>query len=249
VRTTLTLDDDVAAKLQAESRRAGRPFRDIVNETLRRGLAGQRRGAQRQMFKAVARDLGELGPGLSLERPLSTPEAEATVSSWLAQPSLEHVHCDWNRQRTGTLTRRAAARRPLPQSGRGGRWCGVSTQPELALMEGALTFVVSHARGLGLGVFGSKTFEQDPHSWQIQDLLGSAASGRDAAILDEPTRQRASRLIQTRKRIHAGRMLSEFPGGVPDLKPEEARDAKAIADQVVRRVLEWLERYPPPSQG
>ena len=118
-----------------------------------------------------------------------------------------------------------------------------------ALVEGALTFVVSHARSLGLGVFGSKTFEQDPRSWQIQDLLGSAASGRDAAILDEPTRQRASRLIQTRKRIHAGRMLSEFPGGVPDLKPEEARDAKATADQVVRRVLEWLERYPPPSQG
>jgi len=53
--------------------------------------------------------------------------------------ALEHVHCDWNRQRTRTLTRRAAARRPLPQSGRGGRWCGVSTQPELALTVFSLT--------------------------------------------------------------------------------------------------------------
>lgn len=118
-----------------------------------------------------------------------------------------------------------------------------------ALVEGALTFVVRHARSLGLGVFGSKTFEQEPRSWQIQDLVGSAAAGRDAAILDEPTRQRANRLIQTRQRIHAGRMLVEFPGGVPDLKPEDARDAKATADQVVRRVLEWLEKHPPASQG
>jgi hypothetical protein len=38
VRTTLTLDEDIAAKLKDETRRSGRPFRDIVNETLRRGL-------------------------------------------------------------------------------------------------------------------------------------------------------------------------------------------------------------------
>lgn len=67
MRTTLTLDDDVATKLQAESRRAGRPFRDIVNKTLRRGLASQRRGAQRKAFKVIARDLGDLRPGISLD--------------------------------------------------------------------------------------------------------------------------------------------------------------------------------------
>jgi hypothetical protein len=67
MRTTLTLDDDVAAKLKAESRRAGRPFREIVNETLRRGLASRRRTAQQQAFKIAARDLGNLKPGLSLD--------------------------------------------------------------------------------------------------------------------------------------------------------------------------------------
>ena len=67
MRTTLTLDDDVAAKLKAESRRAGRPFRAIVNETLRRGLASRRVAAQRQAFKITARDLGDLRPGLSLD--------------------------------------------------------------------------------------------------------------------------------------------------------------------------------------
>ena len=61
------MDDDVAAKLKAESRRAGRPFRDIVNETLRCGLASRRVAARRQSFKITARDLGDLKPGLSLD--------------------------------------------------------------------------------------------------------------------------------------------------------------------------------------
>jgi predicted transcriptional regulator len=39
MRTTLTLDDDVAAKLKAEARRIGRPFREIVNNALRDGFA------------------------------------------------------------------------------------------------------------------------------------------------------------------------------------------------------------------
>jgi hypothetical protein len=67
MRTTLTLDDDVAAKLKAEARRGGRPFRDVVNETLRRGLASQRATSQPHPFKVAARDLGELRPGLSLD--------------------------------------------------------------------------------------------------------------------------------------------------------------------------------------
>lgn len=64
---TLTLDDDVAAKLKAESRRAGRPFRDVVNETLRRGLASRSLTIPRQPFTVDARDLGNLKPGLSLD--------------------------------------------------------------------------------------------------------------------------------------------------------------------------------------
>lgn len=67
MRTTLTLDDDVAAKLKTESQRAGRPFRDVVNETLRRGLESRRATAQRRPFKVTARDLGNLKPGLSLD--------------------------------------------------------------------------------------------------------------------------------------------------------------------------------------
>jgi hypothetical protein len=67
MRTTLTLDDDVAAKLKSEARRAGQPFREIVNETLRRGLASRHATAKRQTFRITARDLGDLRPGLSLD--------------------------------------------------------------------------------------------------------------------------------------------------------------------------------------
>jgi hypothetical protein len=67
MRTTLTLDDDVAAKLKRESQRDGRPFREIVNETLRRGLESRRATARRRVFTVTARDLGDLKPGLSLD--------------------------------------------------------------------------------------------------------------------------------------------------------------------------------------
>ena len=63
----LTLDDDVAAKLKSESRRLDRPFREVVNETLRRGLANKRITGSRQPFRVTTRDLGNLRPGLSLD--------------------------------------------------------------------------------------------------------------------------------------------------------------------------------------
>ncbi len=67
MRTTVTLDDDVAAKLKAETRRSGRSFKDVVNDTLRRGLLNRRVAGPAQPFKIVARDLGKLRPGLNLD--------------------------------------------------------------------------------------------------------------------------------------------------------------------------------------
>jgi hypothetical protein len=67
MRTTLTLDEDVAAKLKAESRRSGRPFRIVVNDFLRRGLASKGSRTPGRRFAVVARDLGALRPGLSLD--------------------------------------------------------------------------------------------------------------------------------------------------------------------------------------
>ena len=65
VRTTLTIDDDVAAKLKAAVRRSGRSFRDVVNDALRRGLlAGS--AERRQPFRVQARSLGGLKAGFDL---------------------------------------------------------------------------------------------------------------------------------------------------------------------------------------
>lgn len=55
MRTTLTLDDDVAEKLKAESRRSGQSFKQTVNEALRRGLA---RKPARKSAKYEVRDIG-----------------------------------------------------------------------------------------------------------------------------------------------------------------------------------------------
>ncbi len=43
MRTTLTLDDDVAAKLREFARRSRLSFKEAVNSVLRRGLAAQER--------------------------------------------------------------------------------------------------------------------------------------------------------------------------------------------------------------
>ena len=67
MRTTVTLDDDVAAKLKAESRRLARPFREVINEILRRGLASTRTASSHQPFKVATLDMGRLLPGLSLD--------------------------------------------------------------------------------------------------------------------------------------------------------------------------------------
>jgi len=64
---TLTLDDDVATKLKTEARLADRPFREIVNEMLRCGLASWHVTAHPHAFKITARDLGDLKPRLSLD--------------------------------------------------------------------------------------------------------------------------------------------------------------------------------------
>jgi hypothetical protein len=67
VRTTLTLDEDVASKLKSEARRSGRTFREVVNDVLRRGLANRQPVKPTAPFKVVARDLGELRPGVAID--------------------------------------------------------------------------------------------------------------------------------------------------------------------------------------
>ncbi len=66
MRTTLTLDDDVARRLKAEMRRSGKPFRTVVNDCLRAALSAPPRPPMAP-FVVKARDLGALRPGLTLD--------------------------------------------------------------------------------------------------------------------------------------------------------------------------------------
>lgn len=67
MRTTLTLDDDVAARLRIESRQTGKPFKAVVNEHLRTALAQRRTLKAAQPFQIAPEDLGGPLPGRSYD--------------------------------------------------------------------------------------------------------------------------------------------------------------------------------------
>ena len=68
MRTTLTLEDDVAARLQAEARRTGKPFKVLVNEHLRRSLGQRRSPKTRSRFQIEPHDFGGPVPGRSYDQ-------------------------------------------------------------------------------------------------------------------------------------------------------------------------------------
>lgn len=67
MRTTVTLDEDVAARLRSEAQRSGKPFKQTLNEALRRGLLERGPRPARHAFRVKARDLGGLRPGIALD--------------------------------------------------------------------------------------------------------------------------------------------------------------------------------------
>lgn len=62
MRTTLTLDDDVADFLKAQSRLQDKPFKQVVNEVLRRGMAPGPRSPGLPRFR-ITPNRSVLAPG------------------------------------------------------------------------------------------------------------------------------------------------------------------------------------------
>ena len=56
MRTTLTIDDDVASLLKREARKSGEPFKEVVNRALRLGLTAK--PSARKPFKVRPINLG-----------------------------------------------------------------------------------------------------------------------------------------------------------------------------------------------
>lgn len=67
MRTTLTLDPDVAARIRQEVRRTGKVFKAVVNQALRRGLGIEPPRARGPRFRVQAHALG-VRPGIDLDR-------------------------------------------------------------------------------------------------------------------------------------------------------------------------------------
>ncbi len=64
-RTTVTFDDDVAAKLDNEVRKRAEPFRQVLNEVLRRALEPTIPRPKKR-FKVRSRNLGTR-PGVNFD--------------------------------------------------------------------------------------------------------------------------------------------------------------------------------------
>ncbi|MBI1802416.1 MAG: antitoxin [Chloroflexi bacterium] len=67
MRTTVTLDPDVEAKLRAIMRERGISFKDALNSAIRKGLASTRAPTQRYQLKTYRMGLR---PGASLTKAL-----------------------------------------------------------------------------------------------------------------------------------------------------------------------------------
>ena len=66
MRTTITLDDDVVAKIKAEMKKTGGSFKQVVNEMIRTGALTKQKAAKQEPFVVKARPLGNR-PGINYD--------------------------------------------------------------------------------------------------------------------------------------------------------------------------------------
>ena len=69
MRTTLTLDDRIAKALKTLAHRSGKPFKQVVHETLQTGLAA-RETPKQQPYRLKPVSLGGVLPGVNIEKAL-----------------------------------------------------------------------------------------------------------------------------------------------------------------------------------
>jgi hypothetical protein len=67
MRTTLTLDDDLAGLLKQRARKLGVPFREAVNRTIRAGLGESARPRPGPALRTIPHSFG-FRPGIDLDK-------------------------------------------------------------------------------------------------------------------------------------------------------------------------------------
>lgn len=75
MRTTLTLDDDLASALKEAAFRQGESFKTIVNEALRRGLTVLPSPPRAKRYRLEPAHLGGVRPGVNLDKALQLADA------------------------------------------------------------------------------------------------------------------------------------------------------------------------------
>lgn len=74
IRTTMTLELDIADALKRRAKRTGQPFRRNVNEVIRLGLLAEKSRPARA-YRIKPRSLGGVAPGIDLDRSLRLADA------------------------------------------------------------------------------------------------------------------------------------------------------------------------------
>ncbi len=74
MRTTLTLEDDIAKSLQEKAHQTRRPFKDVVNEALALGLVVMDRPQEPVVYRVSPASMGAPRPGVNLEKALALAE-------------------------------------------------------------------------------------------------------------------------------------------------------------------------------
>ena len=75
MRTTLTLDDDLAAALKEKAYRTDRSLKATVNATLRAGLVAEVAPPEPQKYRLEPVSLGGVLPGIDLDQALSLADS------------------------------------------------------------------------------------------------------------------------------------------------------------------------------
>ena len=75
MRTTLTLDDDIAMALKEAAYRTSRSFKATVNATLRAGLAAELTPPKAKRYRVKPASLGGVVPGIDLDKALQLADS------------------------------------------------------------------------------------------------------------------------------------------------------------------------------
>lgn len=70
MRTTLTIEDGIAAQLREIVHRSGKPFKAVVNDALRAGIANNRIAAPRRPYRLKPVAMGEVVGPYDLDKAL-----------------------------------------------------------------------------------------------------------------------------------------------------------------------------------